>query len=73
MIVEVTGVSKKSYWIYRALANKGEKVTCFCKWQHGSLGVVDSIFSDGTVILKKRGYESIIGVGYYGDLTPYYE
>jgi hypothetical protein len=73
MIVEVVTVSQRSFWIFRAYQDKGFKVGCFCRWKHGTLGVVDSVFEDGTAIIRKQTDPSVIGIGYSGDLSPYYE
>jgi len=73
MVVEVTGISKKSFWIFRAVESKGMKVTCFCRWKRGTLGVIDSVYEDGTTIITMKSCPEVIGVGYSGDLTPYYE
>jgi len=73
MVVEVTGISKKSFWIHRVYESRGMRVGCFCRWKRGTLAVVDSTFDDGTAIIAKRSDPTVIGVGYSGDLTPYFE
>jgi hypothetical protein len=71
MVVEVYRVSPRSFWTYRNYQNKGAQVTCYCKWGH-KLGVIDSIFGD-TVILRQKEAPSVIGIGWIGDIRPYYE
>jgi hypothetical protein len=73
MIVEVSHISKKSFWLARMYQERGMRVGCVCRWKRGTLGVVDSVYSDGTVIVTKRGDPTIVAVGYSGDLEPYYE
>ena len=72
-VVEVTGNSKKSYWLYRAFQARVPYLTCACQWKRGTLAIVDSSYDNGSVIIKERGNPSKVGIAYYGDLTPYYE
>jgi hypothetical protein len=73
MIVEITGMSKKSYWLYRAYSQKVPGITCACKWKKGTLAIVDHFYEDGSVIITQKENPKIIGITYYSDIAPYYE
>ena len=73
MIVQITKVSPKSFWLYKSLVKKFPLITCACKWKRGILATVDSIYENGTVILIQKNEPSIIGVCYHTDVEPVYE